>query len=232
MALCGIYKIQSAKKPERIYIGSSIDINRRWKRHLNDLKRQKHNSKKLQWHYRKYGLSDLQFSVISSCDKNDLVKMEQYFIDSYNPYFNNCKIVGSMLGYKWSDYSKKKLSETNKGNQHNLGNKLSDKTKKKISNALKGHFVSEESRRKMGLRRQGKAPWNKGTSGLVTAWNKKPVSQFSKDGIYIRDFESMHHVQNELGIYYANIWKCIKGKRKSAGGFLWEISSISDKKVA
>ena len=38
MKISGIYKIESKLKPERIYIGSTININIRWNKHLTDLK--------------------------------------------------------------------------------------------------------------------------------------------------------------------------------------------------
>ena len=39
----GIYKIESKLK-KHIYIGSSIDIKRRWRLHLSQLKNNKHHS--------------------------------------------------------------------------------------------------------------------------------------------------------------------------------------------
>jgi group I intron endonuclease len=85
MRISGIYRIQSKIKSERIYIGSAVDINDRWRCHLKDLRNNKHHSKKLQRHYDKYGEVDLQLSILLGCEKEDLLKTEQYFIDSYNP---------------------------------------------------------------------------------------------------------------------------------------------------
>lgn len=52
----------------------------------------------------------------------------------------------------------------------------------KISNALKGnkcalgHKKSEEAKRIIGLKAKGRIPWNKGTKGVMKAWNKgKPM---------------------------------------------------------
>jgi len=114
MKISGIYKIQSQIKPERIYIGSAIDINHRWKMHINDLRKNKHGSIKLQRHFSKYGEVDLQFSILLGCDKEDLIKTEQYFIDSYNPFFNICKTAGSWLGHRHSAESRKKQSDSHK----------------------------------------------------------------------------------------------------------------------
>lgn len=115
MKTSGIYKIQSILKPKRCYIGSAVDITDRWRCHLRDLRKNKHHSGKLQNHYNVYGESDLQFIVLLGCDKEDLIKTEQYFIDSYKPYFNICAIAGSRIGTKASKETRLKLSISHKG---------------------------------------------------------------------------------------------------------------------
>jgi len=59
------------------------------------------------------------------------------------------------------------------------GYKHTQATKDKISSKLLGRKLSPETRRKMGLSRMGKpsgmlgkTAWNKGTKGIVKAWNK------------------------------------------------------------
>jgi group I intron endonuclease len=150
MKLSGIYKIQSIIKPERIYVGSSKCISQRWHYHLLDLRKNKHHSKKLQRHYNKYGESDIQFSVLLGCEIIDLLKTEQYFLDSYKPYFNNSLTAGSNLGLK-------------RGTSWNKGIKtgLTPKTA----------FKKGQSPWNKGLKLD-KEPWNKGTKGIMKAWNK------------------------------------------------------------
>lgn len=179
MKISGIYKIQSKIKPERIYIGSAINIGKRWVMHLSHLRRNIHHSKKLQRHFNKYGEVDFDFVILLGCDKEDLIKTEQYFIDSYKPYFNNCQFAYSKLGQKASDETKKKISESNKGkhsfkhsdewNRNNSesrkgkpawnkgikGNRLSEETKKKMSESRIGHVISEETRLKISKANKG-----------------------------------------------------------------------------
>jgi group I intron endonuclease len=106
----GIYQIQSKIHPDKIYIGSAVDIDRRWKEHLNSLRIGNHHSHKLQRYYNKYKDS-LQFSIIFVCPKETLIENEQKFIDKLNPYFNECKVAGSQLGLKRSEEFKKKMSK-------------------------------------------------------------------------------------------------------------------------
>ena len=152
MKISGIYKIQSAKKPKKIYIGSSINISKRWNEHLSNLKYNRHPNSKLQCHYNKYGKFDLQFSVLIGCDKENLMQNEQFFIDAYNPWFNICIIAESRHGVKgqiawnkgipWSNEVKLKLSESHKGQTAwNKGKKCplqSNETKAKRSESMKG----------------------------------------------------------------------------------------------
>ena len=99
--MTGIYQIQSNLYPNRIYIGSAIDITKRWRQHLSLLKLNKHHSIKLQNHYNKYGKNDLIFSILINCKEDDLINVEQSYIDDLNPYFNILKIAGSNKGSHW-----------------------------------------------------------------------------------------------------------------------------------
>lgn len=137
MRICGIYKIQSKIKPERIYIGSSCNSSKRWIEHFSLLRNNKHHAISLQRHYNKYGCADLLFSILSGCDKEDLLKTEQFFIDIYSPYFNTCKIAGStMAGMKHSLNAKIKMSKASKGKpkseEHRLKISIANKGKPKL----------------------------------------------------------------------------------------------------
>lgn len=50
---------------------------------------------------------------------------------------------------------------------------------------------------------------------------KKNVKQISLDGKYIKLWNGIADAANRLGIDRSSITKAAKGKRKSAGGFLW-----------
>lgn len=184
----GVYKIQSKIKPERAYIGSAVNIPRRWTDHLYMLARNCHHSPKLQHHFNKYGKNDLVFSVLIGCDREDLIITEQFYIDAYNPWFNILPTAGSMLGhkqteesikksvenrrwYKHSEETKQKISEAHKGKKlspetcaklsiarHNM----SEDTKHKIAKAKIGTKLSDETRAKMSAVRKGRPAHNKG----------------------------------------------------------------------
>jgi len=107
--ITGIYKIQSILKPSRVYIGSSFNVSARWQKHLLRLSCNKHENNKLQRHFNKYGVSDLSFSVLIECNIEDLIEIEQSFLDSHKPYFNICKIAGRTTGYKHPESVRRKM---------------------------------------------------------------------------------------------------------------------------
>jgi len=147
MKICGIYQIQSKIKPERIYIGSAINIRKRWIFHLWNLKKNIHNNQKLQRHYNKYGESDLVFIIVELCFPEFLTAREQYYINKLKPYFNICKIAGNpMLGRNHSEKTKEKLRIASTGRHH------SEETKKNLRVAWEKRKlipVSEKSKQKM-----------------------------------------------------------------------------------
>ena len=96
MKIIGIYKIQSKIKSYSFYVGSSVNITRRWREHLAYLKKNIHYNPKIQNHYNKYGVEDFEFSVLEECSINKLLDREQVYIDLLEPYFNiTLEVVGS-----------------------------------------------------------------------------------------------------------------------------------------
>lgn len=154
--VCGIYKIIIKNKEEHFYIGSASDINRRWKHHLDDLRRGNHHSPVLQRCYAKYGENGLGFLIIEECAKNDLLIREQYYIDTWNPPLNCCKIAGSTLGIKQSDEFCINQSKRLKGKHH------TEEWNKNIGLGHIGKTASKETRNKQSLAKLGKPSHNKG----------------------------------------------------------------------
>ena len=202
-----IYKIESIING-KCYIGSATLFKRRLAVHLSDLKYNKHHSPILQNHYNKYGLDDLKISIIEQVDcKENLIIREQYYIDTIKPFFNITKIAGSMLGYKHTKESLKKISETHKGKtieewhkqifrDVNIGKvawnkglagtdavKVSEETKKKISNSMKGVNTWQKGRKASDETKRKISESNKGKTrnkGNVV-WNKNKTNVFSEE---------------------------------------------------
>ena len=59
-----------------------------------------------------------------------------------------------------------------------------------------------------------------------TEKRRKPVEQWTKDGEYIATFESVTKASKEIGIPKSNIFSCLSGAYKSAGGYKWILKEI------
>lgn len=75
----GVYAIWNTLTG-KMYVGSAVDIASRWKGHIKALKAGKSN-RKLQHSWDKYGPAVFRFMVLERCDKDDLLDVEQWWID-------------------------------------------------------------------------------------------------------------------------------------------------------
>jgi group I intron endonuclease len=116
----GVYIIQSISHPDRVYVGSSINLKYRKYTHFYQLKNKKHGSSKLQNHYNKYGKDDLVFEIIEIGDyinETHLFSREQGWFTHFKhknrelPYFNHRPIAETNLTIKQSKSSSKKKSK-------------------------------------------------------------------------------------------------------------------------
>lgn len=98
----GIYQIVNRVNQKR-YIGSSIRLQGRKKRHFSELNCNIHHSQALQRAYNKYGKENFDFLILEYCEAVKLLEREQYYIDTLNPEYNICKTVGNCLGVKHSE---------------------------------------------------------------------------------------------------------------------------------
>ena len=50
----------------------------------------------------------------------------------------------------------------------------------------------------------------------------KPVLQYTKYGVFVREWKSTRDVERNLGYFHNNISYCCNGKHKSAYGYVWK----------
>lgn len=107
----GIYEITNIHNGNR-YIGSAVRIANRWLDHRRSLGRGKHHSIALQRAWDKYGESAFTFSKLIICTKENLLMYEQFLFDNCKPEYNCASLAGSMLGYKHTEASRKRMSDS------------------------------------------------------------------------------------------------------------------------
>ena len=114
LIMIGVYKIINPKG--LIYIGSSNDIDTRWKWY----KKLRCNSQtKLCNSLRKYGIDNHIFEVVEECDVEILLERELFYGTMYECLDKkrglNCRLPKSMEGYRYmSQDTKDKIGESNK----------------------------------------------------------------------------------------------------------------------
>ena len=111
----GIYKI--TVNDYYIYIGQSVDIEKRWSAHLNELKRNKHCNRKFQNVFNKYS-DKIKFKVVEYCDINMLDGREMYWIAFYRSFGTNCGLNLSIGGDSNRKYRTKEEAEAANKENH------------------------------------------------------------------------------------------------------------------
>lgn len=154
--MIGIYQIQSKSHPERVYIGSSINIENRWIDHKYSLRYNDHHSYKLQNHYNKYGIDDLVYSVLFCCSKEVLMCLEQLFFDTLKPYFNISMKAYGNEGIKRTPEVRLKISRACQGRvAWNKGRLRTEEEKQHQSKVMTGRKQSKETVEKRRLKSIG-----------------------------------------------------------------------------
>lgn len=163
----GIYKITNTVTGD-FYIGSSVNLYNRIKKHRYSLIGNYHTNSHLQNSWNKHGTDCFEFSILEYCDKELLLEREQSYINTQKPSYNICPIAGNSLGFKHSEESKQKISQAQKGRPSNtLGKHFSEEAKQNISIAHMGHVHTEEHKQHISEANKGR---------VVTKETRKKIS--------------------------------------------------------
>lgn len=176
------------------YVGQTIkESNKRW---------ESGSGYKTQLFYRailKYGWDRINHTVYEVNTKKEMDYLEKYLISYYNT-------TDPMYGYNIT-----------KGGE-----------------GVSGFKHSEESKKKMSTKHRGLEPWNKGFKTPEDVKKKLSIMKIGKPNIALQvpviavgsngeeiTFASITEASEELNIVHQNISKCLKGTRKTAGGYSW-----------
>jgi len=146
----GIYRITNTST-FRSYVGSAVNILKRFTAHRRNLDAMTHPNKRLQNSWVKWGAQHFEFVVIELAEKELLISREQYWIDALDASvggFNIRKIAGSNLGLKSSPETRAKLRAA--------ALNLTSEQIAKRSAKLIGHSTSQETRKKISIAHLGK----------------------------------------------------------------------------
>lgn len=115
--MIGIYKITNLING-KIYIGQSVDINKRWRQHKRNAQiKGREYDKYLYRAFRKYGLENFSFEVIEECPRELLNEKETYYIQYYKAndetfgYNETSGYNQPQYGFQGENHPKHKLTE-------------------------------------------------------------------------------------------------------------------------
>lgn len=158
----GVYFIRN-KKTKKCYIGSAVNIHTRIfgtssVSHIKALVNKDHINKKLQNAWNKYGAEAFEYEVLEFCNKDLLIKREQYYLDilltAKDPKkfaekaYNICPTAGSPLGRKASLSTKKRISVCKTGSKNPMYGKIdaaNPRSKRILQYDVTGVFIKEWS---------------------------------------------------------------------------------------
>jgi group I intron endonuclease len=161
MKTSGIYCIRNIQTGSE-YIGSSVDVHKRWNTHKWNLEKRHNLNPHLQNAWNKYGENAFIFEVIE--ETTNLNNREMYWINERKPKMNCTNVIlrndPDEFGFTRSEETRKKISEAQLGISRRP---LTDAEKKKLSESLKGKSgywkgkkFSDETKKKLSLVHAGK----------------------------------------------------------------------------
>ena len=210
--MIGIYKITSPTK--KVYIGQSINIEKRFKYYLNlNCKNQTILHRSLL----KYGVEKHRFEIICECSLSELNEKERYYQELYSAIGSkgmNCvlnktdthkrvvsqetrdKMSKARLGKKHSEETLLRMSNSQIGkkisneqrfkiSESKKGVKFSEDVKLNMSKARTGRIFSEESKKKMSDSAKGKIVSEETRKKMSTSQKGKKLSKETREKMSI-----------------------------------------------
>jgi group I intron endonuclease len=185
--ISGIYYIKNIIDG-KVYVGSSCNINRRWKEHKSDLRRGDHRNGHLQNAWVRDGESNFRFGILEevavwfdkptsqqkTCLKDNLEFWEQIYIDNYDASNKECGyniysvVLTNNLGHEYGSEHRKKLSDAIRNSSKHKAAVQNPEYRRRQSAIMKAAMNNPETRMKIRMARIGKSSWNKGK----WSWNK------------------------------------------------------------
>lgn len=196
--LSGVYEIRNTLNNKR-YIGSSINIYRRWRDHKRMLNLSVHPNKHLQSAWNKYGEKHFVFKILETCEpiKDTILFLEQKYLD-LKPEYNNSPTAGSNLG--WKPTEEFRASGCCRGDRKEAKGYIWRYKTDNYPNKIKLCLADRYKNNKKAVYQIDPA-----TEEIIAEYSstKEAAMQFSKST-------------------YSSISLCCNGKYKTAFGFKWK----------
>jgi group I intron endonuclease len=221
-----VYMITSPSN--RIYVGSTININRRWEDYKYLMCK---SQPKLYRSLIKYGVENHIFEIVWSGNIKDMLKYESMIGTYYNVINSglNCMLPKiNDLYNTTSDLTRKKMKNAK------LGTKISEHTKNALIKSnlgkrkpYKSRPLSPEQREKHIIRMTKNNPmkiYKHSYEVLIKGVEKRfeKIIQYDMNGNFIKEWNSSKEAAKFYNKNPTCISHCIRGKVKSSIGFIWK----------
>ncbi len=224
-----VYKIEN-EITKKVYIGSTVNFNRRKSEHFKELRKGTHYSKKMQADYDEYGEKSLVMSVIEECEDNVRLDREQYYIDLYNAANKGYNTSESAYGVSNPFVA---TMEKNGENNPFYGKHHSEETKKHLHEVWEhtredrsGWKHKEESIQKMS---------EKSSRGKNR--NATHILQYDLDGNFLKEWDCVADAAEFYGMKSSSsITNCCRFNIEKtenynmAKGFIWKYADKPKKR--
>lgn len=194
---------------DRVYIGSTINPKNRLKAHISRLRAGIHHSVAMQRAYDKHGHDAMRFSLIEEVENHNLIEAEQSHLDAnWHRRLNATKIAKSRLGMRSSEATKRKISQSLKGNSYRSGIPHDQETKAKISESMRR--ACAEGRKATVVRPENLAAFN---AKVASGERPHPSRNPERDAqIVARHWatKSLKATAQEFGITPSAVWHVVK----------------------
>lgn len=95
--ISAVYKIVNTVTGD-FYVGSSKNVMRRWGEHKRPYEWERNPNKPLYQDMKKYGVEKFRFQILAPVESEHLKQVEQEFIETLNPTYNNYNAKGWDIG--------------------------------------------------------------------------------------------------------------------------------------
>lgn len=242
-----IYKITNQKNG-MVYIGSSIEVERRWRQHKEASINEKdhHYNYPLMVAFREFGIANFTFEVIDTlptweamieAEHNWILKENCVVPNGYNqtdktdsPMFDPA-IAKKMSDTKREKYGKRVCEIDSTKNILNIWNSLAEAGEDtgldrfKISNVCNGTRLTTGNRTFRFLDNENQiiepeAKMNQVQSNRITKTSRR-VGAYDKDNNLIQEFDSLQLAAQFCGGNSSTISAVCRGKRNSHKNYIW-----------
>ena len=178
---------------------------------------------------KKYGWENFKHVILlDDLTEEEASKAEQKYIEQYkttdNRYGYNVT-SGGEAGYHLTEEQKRKISNANKGSNNGMyGHQYTDEEKEFFASVWRGRKHSMESRKKMSeyAKAHPEVKSHKGKEHPMA----KAVIQYDKNGNFVARYDTAAEASQKTGVARSGICCCVKGKTKTAGGYMWRYQEL------